>query len=324
MASAPTALVTGAAGFIGSHLTRVLLEQNWRVMGVDNFDLFYPRAIKERNLHRLSSARFEFVESDICDRARMREIVLTNRPALIVHLAALAGVRPSIECPDRYARVNVDGLVSMLDAAREAKVRPFVFASSSSVYGNASSVPFREDDRADEPLSPYAATKRSGELLCRTYASLFGLSIASLRFFTVFGPAQRPDLAIASFMRRIAAEEELPVFGDGTTSRDYTYIDDIVDGVCRAAGRVMEAEAGYCRIFNLGGSHPVTLDEMIGTIASVVGKAARVRRLPMQPGDVLRTWADLDRSERELGYTVRTDFRTGVERQWAWLRDHGD
>jgi UDP-glucuronate 4-epimerase len=313
-------LITGAAGFIGSHLSRTLLERGKRVIGIDNFDAFYDRASKEANLATLPRDRFTFVEADILDAKRMRELHEEHRPETIFHIAALAGVRPSIENPARYAAVNIDGLVNMLEAARAGDCRRFIFASSSSVYGNNRKVPFAETDEVAEPISPYAATKRAGELICHSYSHLFGIAIASLRFFTVYGPAQRPDLAISKFMRLIANGDEVPMFGDGSTSRDYTYIDDIIAGVLAARDRVHDAGDGFNRVYNLGGSHPVDLREMIERIAEVVGKPATIKPLPMQPGDVDRTFADLTRSRDELGYEPRTSFIDGLKRQWDWLR----
>jgi UDP-glucuronate 4-epimerase len=330
---AHTVVVTGAAGFIGSHLSIALLARGQRVIGIDNFDKFYPRPRKLANVERIKSSsggdqNFELIEADICDAAAMKQIFQRHRPACVYHIAALAGVRPSIAEPARYVAVNLNGLTHVLEAARAIECRSFVFASSSSVYGNNTKVPFAEDDPVDAPISPYAATKRAGELICHTYAHLFAMRIAALRFFTVFGPAQRPDLAISSFMHKIAAGEEIPMFGDGSTSRDYTYIDDIIAGVL-AAGNVVVAPqgtgsnrpgelagGGFFRIFNLGGSHPITLREMIDTIAQVVGKPARIKQLPMQPGDVERTWADVSRSREELRFEAKIDFIEGVRRQW--------
>jgi UDP-glucuronate 4-epimerase len=314
-------LVTGAAGFIGSHLCRSMLERGERVVGVDNFDAFYDRSAKEANLAALPSRGFTFVEADILDGERMRALHAEHTPATVFHIAALAGVRPSIADPARYATVNVDGLITMLEAARASDCRRFVFASSSSVYGNNRNVPFAETDEVAEPISPYAATKRAGELICHTYSHLFGMAIASLRFFTVYGPAQRPDLAISRFMRLIADGDDVPMFGDGTTSRDYTYIDDIIAGVLAARDRVQEAGDGFNRIYNLGGSQPVELHDMIEQIAAVVGRPAKIKPLPMQPGDVDRTFADLTRSRDELGYQPRTSFVDGLNDQWQWLRD---
>ena len=336
-AAAPaTVLITGGAGFIGSHLGRRLLAAGSRVVAIDNFDPFYDEALKRANLAGLAETggdRFRFEEADIVDADAMVRLAGEVRPDLVVHIAALAGVRPSIEAPARYARVNVDGLVHVLDAARAADCRRILFASSSSVYGNNEKVPFAETDDVNEPISPYAATKRAGELLCHAYAHLFGLRIAALRFFTVFGPAQRPDLAIMKFMRLVAAGEEIPMFGDGSTSRDYTFVEDIVDGVVAAgtwtardaAGdRPGDLAGGGCfRIFNLGGSSPISLAEMIDAIGRTVGRTPRIRPLPMQPGDVNRTWADPTRSRDELGFDPKTSFEAGLAAQWAWLQASG-
>ncbi len=314
-------ILTGAAGFIGSHLVRALTARGDRVVGIDNFDPFYARSLKEANLAPLAGDRFELVTADVCDRAAMCEAFRGARPDAVVHLAALAGVRPSVRDPARFAQVNVGGLVSVLDATLAAGCRRFLFASSSSVYGNAATVPFSEADRADEPISPYAATKRAGEMICHAYAHLHGMSLASVRLFTVYGPAQRPDLAIASFMRRISAGEVIEMFGDGSTSRDYTYIDDIVAGVLAASDLVAGADPGFCRTFNLGGSHPVTLEDMIAAVAAVVGREPRVRAVAVPAGDVERTFADLTRSRDELGYDPRTPFSEGLERQWRWMEE---
>ncbi len=315
-------LVTGAAGFIGSHLCRALLQRGDRVVGIDNFDSFYSRTIKQHNLDSLESDSFTFLKCDICDHQAISAAFEKYNPKTVHHLAALAGVRPSIENPARYAAVNLDGLISMLEAARHHGCRTFLFASSSSVYGNNTKVPFAEDDPVEEPISPYAATKRAGELLCHTYSRLYDISIGALRFFTVFGPAQRPDLAISKFMRMIAAGTPVPMFGDGSTSRDYTYIDDIITGVLAAQRHVENASSQFFRIWNLGGSHPVTLTEMINAICDVVGNKPRIEQLPMQPGDVQRTWADLARSEAELGYSPATSFEDGLARQWQWLQQN--
>ena len=313
-------IVTGAAGFIGSHLTASLLADGHRVVGIDNFDPFYDRAAKEANIARVATADFELVEADLLDRAAIERTVQDTQPAAVYHLAALAGVRPSTLEPARFASVNVTGLVNILDAARASGCRSFVFASSSSVYGNLATVPFSETDDVSAPISPYAATKRAGELLGHTYAHLFDLSIAAVRLFTVFGPAQRPDLAISRFMRLIADGDEIPRFGDGSSSRDYTYVDDIVRGLRAAAVRLGESDPGFFRIYNLGGAHPVTLTEMIETIGAVVGRTPRIRELPMQPGDVERTFADLTRSREELGFEPQVGFREGLERQWSWMQ----
>ena len=312
-------LVTGAAGFVGSHLCAALLQRGHRVVGIDSFDPFYDRAAKESNVAGLGTDRFELVEADIRDRAALTTLVARVRPAEVFHLAALAGVRPSIADPAAYVSVNIDGLMTVLDAARHGGCRRVIFASSSSVYGNNRKVPFSETDPVDEPISPYAATKRAGELICHACSQVFGLSIACLRLFTVFGPAQRPDLAINRFMRLVADGRPVPMFGDGTTSRDYTYISDIVAGCLAAAVRLAAAGDGFFRVWNLGGSHPVRLGDLIEAIGAVVGRTPSVERKPMQSGDVDRTWADLERSSAELGYAPKVAFEEGLRHQWEWM-----
>ena len=309
-------LVTGAAGFIGSHLSEHLLDEGRQVVGIDNFCDFYDPAAKRRNVSAaLRDRGFTLAEADIRDAAAVRSAFASHRPGAVVHLAAMAGVRPSIRDPALYADVNVTGTVNILDAAAAHGVPRVVIASSSSIYGNNEKVPFAEDDPVDRPISPYAATKRACELLGHACCHLHGMAVTCLRLFTVFGPRQRPDLAIARFMRLLGAGEPLPVFGDGETSRDYTYVDDIVAGITAT----LQRDAGY-RIYNLGGDHPVSLNEMIATIERVTGKRARIERQPMQPGDVSRTWADLARSRAELGYQPRTSLAEGMARQWEWGR----
>ncbi|HWB20566.1 MAG TPA: NAD-dependent epimerase/dehydratase family protein [Phycisphaerales bacterium] len=323
MSVAEKIVVTGAAGFIGSHLCSRLLESGAEVVGVDNFDPFYSRDRKEQNARPLLSRGMKLIEADICDSARMRNVMSEHQPTLVYHIAALAGVRPSIAAPAKYAQVNVEGLVNVLEAMHGAGCGAMVFASSSSVYGNNLKAPFGEDDPVNEPISPYAATKRAGELICSTYAKLYGMRIAGLRFFTVFGPRQRPDLAIAMFMRKIANGTPIEMFGDGTTARDYTYIDDIVAGVLSAgalARNHLNSGGGWWRIYNLGGSHPVLLKDMIAKIAAVVGKDAKVVRKNMQPGDVERTFADVNRARAELGFEAKIGFEEGLKRQWEWMR----
>ena len=320
--SSEVILVTGAAGFIGSHTSEALLARGARVVGLDNFDTFYDPEIKLANARAISagahSDRFTLVEGDICDADAMARLFADHAFTGVIHLAARAGVRPSIEQPALYARVNVEGTTVLLEEARKAaSCTRFVQASSSSVYGNNTKVPFSEEDDVNAPISPYAATKRSCELIASAYHSLYDLPIASLRFFTVYGPRQRPDLAIGKFMRLLAAGEPIPMFGDGETSRDYTFIEDIVAGVLASYDRIPDHGL---RTWNLGGSDPVTLREMIDTIARVTGLEARIDQRPRQPGDVDRTFADTSRSERELGYRVSTSFEQGVERQWEWMR----
>lgn len=312
-------LITGTAGFIGSHLAQRLLSDVGQVVGVDNFCDFYDPSIKRQNISQaLESRDFTLVESDIRDRKRIFDVFESYRPRVVVHLAAMAGVRPSIEMPDYYTDVNLNGTVNLLDAAVEFNTAKFIFASSSSVYGNNQKVPFAEDDNVDHPISPYAATKKAGELICHTYWHLHQLPIVALRFFTVYGPRQRPDLAICKFLELVSEARELPMFGDGNSSRDYTYIDDIIDGIL-AAVDYCDKSRGY-RIFNLGSDSPVSLKEMINTIESVVGQKARIKQLPMQPGDVNRTWADLTSVKAELGYQPGTVLEDGITRQWQWMR----
>ncbi len=312
-------LLTGAAGFIGSHVACALLSRGIEVVGVDNFDAFYPKPLKLANLEAVAAAggRFTFAEGDICDAGLLTSLMTTHRVAGVIHLAAKAGVRPSIVDPPGYARANVMGTSVVLDAAHRAGCERVVVASSSSVYGNAPIAPFHEEMDVDAPISPYAATKRCCELLCRTHHHLTRQPVACLRFFTVYGPRQRPDLAISAFMRKIAAGERLQVFGDGSTSRDYTFVADIVAGIIAALERI--TAHGY-RIWNLGNSSPVTLATMIESIERVVGRKAQIERLAMQPGDVERTWADLSRSTRELGYAPTTSFVEGLEAQWLDMR----
>jgi nucleoside-diphosphate-sugar epimerase len=313
-----TILVTGAAGFIGSHLAGEFARRGARVVGVDNFDPFYPRAVKEANLAALRDAgTFEFVPGDITDAAGMATLFRRVRPTGVVHLAAKAGVRPSIADPVGYSHANVTGTSVILDAARAAGCGRVLVASSSSVYGNSRETPFRETQDVSEPISPYAATKRACELLGHAHHALTGMPTGMLRFFTVYGPRQRPDLAVAKFLRAVGAGEPVTLFGDGAMSRDYTYIDDIVAGILAAYEAI--DRHGF-RVWNLGGNHPVSLGDMVGVIERVVGRRAVIERAPMQPGDVLRTWADLTRARAELGYAPRTAFEEGVRRQWDWWR----
>ena len=312
-------LVTGAAGFIGSHAAQRLLADGYQVVGVDNFCDFYDRKWKEMNLRGIADAA-AVDELDITDGPAIDRLVKTTQPAAILHLAAMAGVRPSIEEPAYYARVNVEGTTHLLEAARKHGVGRFVFASSSSVYGNLKRVPFREEDNVAEPISPYAATKRAGELICYTFHHLYQLPVACLRFFTVYGPRQRPDLAIHKFTRLIDRGQPIPFFGDGSTSRDYTYVDDIVSGILGSLHRI--PDYGY-RIYNLGGSSPVTLSTLVGEIAAAVGKPATPDKQPAQPGDVSRTYADISLAHSEIGYEPRVSLTEGLQRFVAWFREYG-
>ena len=315
-------VVTGAAGFIGSHLCQAFIARGDRVVGVDNFDPFYSRDLKQLNLAEVSrgapDGAFEFVELDLCDHNKLEGLLAHTKPEGVVHLAAKAGVRPSIADPVGYARANVLATAAVQEAARQAGAERLVVASSSSVYGNNDVVPFSEEHNVDAPISPYAATKKACELIGHTHWHLTGMPTAMLRFFTVFGPRQRPDLAINKFMRLIHQGEPISMFGDGSTSRDYTYIDDIIAGVVASYDQI--DRFGY-RVWNLGGDHPIRLDELITKIGEVVGREPVIERKPMQPGDVERTWADVSRARDELGYVARTSVEEGLARQWAWLKD---
>ena len=315
----PHILVTGAAGFIGSHAAQQLLARGYHVIGIDNFSDFYDRSWKELNLASISPGeRIDVEEIDITNGVAIDTLVGKIKPVAILHLAAMAGVRPSIEQPAYYARVNVEGTTHLLQAAVSHGVRKFVFASSSSVYGNLAKVPFSEDDPVGEPISPYAATKRAGELLCYTFWHLYKLPIFCLRFFTVYGPRQRPDLAIHKFTRLISAGQPLPFFGDGSTSRDYTFVDDIVDGIMAALDR-----CDRYRIYNLGGSSPVTLLQLIEELERAVGKKAILDRRPAQLGDVERTFAELSRAQSELGYQPKTTLAAGLRKFVGWYKEYG-
>lgn len=310
-------LVTGGAGFIGSTLVDRLLADGAEVVAVDNFDPFYPGPIKRRNLAEASRhPRFRLAELDVRDGEAVGRLVAGFRPDSVVHLAARAGVRPSIDDPAAYADVNVTGTVHLLEAARRLDPSPrFVYASSSSVYGDRPNAPFREDDPVDHPVSPYAATKRACELLAYTFHHLHGLPVTGLRFFTAYGPRNRPDLAIARFARLIDRGEPVPVFGDGTSRRDYTFVDDVVDGIVRAVDRCSSH-----RLYNLGNSEPVELRAMIAAVGEALGKTPLIQRLPEQPGDVRQTWADVSRARDELGYSPGTRFPDGLRRFVAWYR----
>jgi UDP-glucuronate 4-epimerase len=309
-------LVTGAAGFIGSHLCERLLTDGAEVVGLDNFDEFYSPTIKRSNIAEcLEHKSFSLIEGDIRDAECVAGVLSRNNINMIVHLAARAGVRPSIEQPLLYQDVNINGTMVLLEAAKKYGIRKFVFASSSSVYGNNKKVPFAETDNVDFPISPYAATKKAGELICHTYHHLYDMDVMCLRFFTVYGPRQRPDLAIHKFARLIEAGEPIPVFGDGSMRRDFTYIDDIIQGVMGA----IEHCEGY-EIYNLGESRPVRLDELIGEIEKALGKKAIINRQPVQPGDVIQTYADVAKAKAKLGYNPQTDIAEGLEKFVAWLK----
>ena len=310
-------LVTGCAGFIGSHLCeKIIAEDNNTVIGLDNFDPSYSRSVKENNINQLrNSDRFQLIEGDIRDAACVDHIFQANEIDVIAHLAARAGVRPSIKDPIGYQDVNINGTVVMLEAAKMFGVKKFVFASSSSIYGNNKKVPFAETDNVDFPISPYAATKKACELLCYTYHHLCGMDVTCLRFFTVYGPRQRPDLAIHKFTKLIEADEPIPVFGDGSMCRDFTYIDDIINGITAAIDRCH----GY-EIYNLGESRPVRLDQLINKIEKALDKKAIIDRKPEQPGDVKQTYASVTKAKQQLGYNPNTEIVAGLDKFVKWFR----
>jgi len=313
-------LVTGAAGFIGSHLCEALIEEH-EIVGLDNFCDFYDIKIKRKNLHKLVKFdNFQIIKTDIRNQSDLEDIFSKHKFDLIIHLAAMAGVRPSISDPVHYTEVNINGTVNLLEQCKKHGIKKFVFASSSSVYGNNKKVPFEESDPVDNPISPYAATKKAGELICHTYHHLEQISMACLRFFTVYGPRQRPDLAINKFTRKILADEVIPVFGDGTTKRDYTYIDDIIDGIMKSIEFV--SNGLHYEIFNLGESKTISLSTMIETIENLLGKTAKMDVLPLQPGDVNCTYADISKAKKILGYNPHTKFYIGIEKFIEWVQDN--
>jgi UDP-glucuronate 4-epimerase len=309
-------LLTGGAGFIGSHLVDALLAEGREVVVLDNFDDFYDPAVKRKNLEPFQRRPgFALVEGDIRDARLVDGLCTSRQVGVVVHLAARAGVRPSIREPLLYTDVNVNGTTVLLEACRNHGIDKFIFGSSSSVYGNNPKVPFSEKDEVDLPVSPYAATKRAGELLCATYHALYGLNVFCLRFFTAYGPRQRPEMAIHKFTRLIDRGLPLPRFGDGSSRRDYTYITDIVNGVMRAVERVR----GY-EVINLGGSKATRLGELIALLEKHLGKPALVEGEPEQPGDVTATWADVSKAQRLLGYDPRVGVEEGVARFVEWYR----
>lgn len=315
-----TYLITGGAGFIGSILTDFLLKQNNKVVVIDNFCDFYSPDIKEKNVkHNLNNPNYKLYRMDIRNKDDLRKIFEENTIELVIHLAAMAGVRPSIENPILYQEVNCVGTQNILEVMKEFDVRNLVMASSSSVYGNCTEVPFRENMVVDFAISPYAATKKANEVMTHVYHKLFNFNVIMLRFFTVFGPRQRPDLAINKFTRLMIEGKEIPMFGDGTTSRDYTYVDDIVDGIYRSINYVENNKDVY-EILNLGNSSPISLKEMILTIGRVLNIEPKINQLPMQPGDVERTYADISKAKNLIGYEPKTSFEEGIQNFVEWYK----
>jgi len=303
-------LVTGAAGFIGSNLVDYLLERGNHVSGIDNFDNFYDRAIKEENINNaVRNPDYHFNEGDIRDTEFIDNCLKKFKPGIIIHLAAKAGVRPSLINPREYYEVNVLGTLNLLEAMRSNNVKKMIFASSSSVYGNNAKVPFCETDNIDYPISPYAASKKAGELLCYTYHHLYNFDIFCLRFFTVYGPRQRPDLAIHKFTRALLRDEIITLFGDGSSRRDYTHIDDTIQGIVRA----LEKLKGF-DIFNLGESTTISLINLVSLLERYTNKKARINYLPVQPGDAIQTFADICKAREKLNYNPMVNIESGLEK----------
>lgn len=317
-----TYFITGGAGFIGSSLAEQLLKKGDRVIAIDNFCDFYNPNIKEKNIQEISkNDNFKLYREDIRNRQAIKKIFDENKIDIVMHLAAMAGVRPSIENPILYQEVNCMGTQNILEEMKEHKISNLVMASSSSVYGNCKEVPFNEEMTVDFAISPYAATKKANEVMTHVYHKLYDMNVIMLRFFTVYGPKQRPDLAINKFTRLMLNDEEIPMFGDGLTSRDYTYIDDIVDGIIKACEYTLKNRNVY-EILNIGNSDPVTLKEMIMTIGEALNIEPKIKRLPMQLGDVDRTYADITKAKKLLGYNPKTTFKEGIANFVKWYKEN--
>lgn len=316
-----TYLITGGAGFIGSTLADSLLKDNQKVVVIDNFCDFYDPKIKENNIKEaLKNKNYRLYRGDIRDKLILDKIFIENKIDVVIHLAAMAGVRPSIENPILYQDVNCMGTQNILECMQENQVLNLVMASSSSVYGNSKTVPFKETDIVDYAISPYAATKKANEVMTHVYHKIHNMNVIMLRFFTVYGPRQRPDLAINKFLRLMLDNKTIPMFGDGTTYRDYTYIDDIVSGIKASINYVQEKENVY-EIINLGNSNPVSLKEMIQTIGDTINIQPKIEVLPMQKGDVDRTYACIDKAKKLLGYYPQTSFKEGIKKFIDWYQN---
>ncbi len=309
-------LITGGAGFIGSHLSEKIIDLGHKVVCVDNFNDYYDPAIKENNISGIiDNENYRLYRADILDKKAIGEIFSIDGIDLVIHLAARAGVRPSLSNAALYEKVNVEGTINLLENCREHGIRRFIFASSSSVYGGNKKIPFSETDRVDFPVSPYAATKKSGELICYTYHHLYDISIFAFRFFTVYGPRQRPEMAIHKFSRKILEDKPVDVYGDGTSSRDYTYIDDIINGITNSLGCIN----GY-EVINLGNSKPVGLLKLIGLIEETAGKKALINFEDMQPGDVFTTYADTQKARKLIDYSPETPIEKGIGHFIEWYK----
>ena len=312
-------LITGCAGFIGSHLSETLLKEGHQVVGIDNFDPFYKREIKEQNLKGLlSNTHFQFIEGDLKDSNVFDQIGIDID--IIVHLAAKAGVLPSLKDPIAYLNDNVIATQNLLNLCKERHIMKFVFASSSSIYGNNKSIPFTETDNVDQPISPYAASKKACELITHTAHHLYKLDVVNLRFFTVFGPRQRPDLAIHKFIKLVDEGKEITMYGDGSTSRDYTFVNDTVQGIMGACNYISTHENVY-EIVNLGNNTPVKLKDLIATIEKVMNKKVKINHQPMQPGDVDITFANIDKAKKLFGYAPSTSLEDGISSFVKWYHE---
>jgi len=310
-------LLTGAAGFIGSHLSERLLDLGHEVIGIDNFDPFYDRAIKEENLKKSKTYNsFSFYELDFV--TDLDELNGLPQFDLLIHLGAKAGVRPSIENPKSYIEANYTGTLNLLELLKERQIKKMVFASSSSVYGNCKNIPFTETEALDQPISPYAFTKRGCEMMNFTYHHLEKIDIVNLRFFTVYGPRQRPDLAIHKFVRKILNDEPIQMFGDGSTARDYTFVQDIVSGIVSSMNYVLENDNCF-EIMNIGNNQPVKLNTLISAIEKTLGKKANIEQMPMQPGDVDITYSNIDKAKKLIGYQPTTSIEDGLKEFVNWI-----
>ena len=310
-------LITGGAGFIGSHLSEKIIGLGHRVICIDDFNDYYDPAIKEHNLKDIiDNEGFILYRADILDRLALRNIFSAHNIDMVIHLAARAGVRPSLSNAALYEKVNVEGTINLLEGCRERSINRFIFASSSSVYGGNKKVPFSETDKVDFPVSPYAATKKSGELMCYTYHHLYNISVFAFRFFTVYGPRQRPEMAIHKFARKIFNGDPIEVYGDGSSSRDYTYIDDIINGIIGSLDLVSSYE-----IINLGNSYPVRLSDLVKLIEEKTGRKAVVKHAEPQPGDVFTTYADIERAKKLIKYDPRTPIEEGLQYFMDWYRE---
>lgn len=317
-------ILTGAAGFIGSHLAKRLLENGCEVVGIDNINDYYDVNLKYHRLEQLKEhENFTFIRCDISDKEKVNEIFAEQKADVVVNLAAQAGVRYSIENPQAYIDSNVIGFFNILEACRSNPVKHLVYASSSSVYGNSDKIPFSVDDRVDNPISLYAATKKTNELMAYTYSHLFGIPATGLRFFTVYGPAGRPDMAYFSFTKKILAGEPIKLFNYGELERDFTYIADIVEGIMNIIPSIPEEKNGArAKVYNIGNNKPVALKEFVAALEEAIGEKAKIEYLPMQPGDVYRTYADISELEKDFGFKPQTDIRTGLKKFAEWYREY--